>query len=382
MSEAHREPCPRCGEPAALSAKVCPFCQGSLRVDVVLDAPVADPRARYQLSREIAAFGPPAPPFSAVQQALASPRPVLARDASRLAALRLAERLADFGLAARLEPAGTTAPPSRASRPLAAAGLGAVAVLALAALLGMRPHGGGAGAPASLGTLPRGAVPAKRLAWPTPPPPLAPRDLAELARLSVVRLRSGTAPGETEARGFFVAPDLVLTRSGVDAGGAVEVSLAGGRELPGEVVKRDGRLDLALVRVADARAEPLQLGDASILRPGAPVFLPETSTVSTPRQGAVGAEPRELRGVVLLALDGNVGDIGPGDVGGPALDARGQVVGIVAWRPEGRFLLPINYAYQDSRLVAPPRPGPNLRKWNELLAQVAMAERLRVTPPG
>src|SRR5205823_5055968 len=136
MSDAQREPCPCCGEPAALSLKTCPVCGESLLVDVVLAVPIAEPRARYGLAREISAFGPPALPFSTLQQSLGSDRPVLARGASRLAAHRLNERLAGLGLQADLAAAqAEQSPPSRL-RGFVAAGLGAAALLAL--LLGMR----------------------------------------------------------------------------------------------------------------------------------------------------------------------------------------------------------------------------------------------------
>src|SRR5947208_15160432 len=92
MSDAQREPCPCCGEPAALSLKACPVCHESLLVDVVLAAPRAAPRARYGLARELAAFGPPALPFSTLQPMLGSAPPALARSASRLAARRPDER--------------------------------------------------------------------------------------------------------------------------------------------------------------------------------------------------------------------------------------------------------------------------------------------------
>src|SRR3954454_21450377 len=93
MSDPQREPCPCCGEPAALSLKACPVCQESLLVDVVLAAPITEPRARYGLAREISAFGPPALPFSTLRETLGAPRPVLARAASRLAAHRLYQLL-------------------------------------------------------------------------------------------------------------------------------------------------------------------------------------------------------------------------------------------------------------------------------------------------
>jgi hypothetical protein len=370
MSEAPREPCPSCGEPASPALRASPYCKASLLVDVALAEPVEEPRSRYQLAREIAAFGAPAGEFSSVQQALCTPRPILARGATRQAAGRLAERLADFGLRPVLEPAGTTAAPRRSWGGLTA--VLAVAVLAAVgvAFLWARPEGAGRGSAAS----PAGAAHPLLPAWPTPPPPLAAKDLSQLVRLSLVRFHSG----DQETAGFFVAPELALTRSGADAGGGLLASLADGRVLHGEVVKRDGRLDLALVRVPEAHAEPLQLGDASTLRRGAIVFFPGPSSGSALRQGTIGAEPREFQGVIFLPLDG---DLAAADAGGPVLDTRGDVVGVLAVRSEGSFLLPIDYAYLETQLVAVPHLSPNVRKWNELISQVDMAERLRVGPP-
>ncbi len=373
MSEAPREPCPSCGEPAPAALRACPYCKASLLVDVALAEPVDEPRTRYQLAREIAAFGAPAGDFSTVQQALGAPRPILARGATRLAAGRLAERLTDFGLRPVLEPAGTTAGPRGHWGGLAA--ILAVAVLAATAVafLWARPEGAAGSSAAS----PAGAARPRVPAWPTPAPPLAAKDLSQLVRLSLVRFHSG----DQETAGFFVAPELALTRSGADAGGAgggLLASLADGRVLHGEVVKRDGKIDLALVRIPEAHAEPLQLGDASTLRRGATVFFPGPSSGSPLRQGAVGNEPREFQGVIFLPLDT---DLTPTDAGGPVLDPRGDVVGVVIVRREGSFLLPIDYAYLETQLVAVPHLSPNVRKWNEMISQVDMAERLRVGPP-
>jgi hypothetical protein len=370
MSEAPREPCPSCGEPASPALKVCPYCKASLLVDVALDEPVDDPRSRYQLAREIAAFGAPAGDFSTVQQALGAPRPVVARGATRQAAGRLTERLADFGLRPVLEPAGTTAEPRGRWGGLTAVLVAAVLAATVVAFLWARPEGAGRTSAPS----PAGASHPQVPAWPTPPPPLAAKDLSQLVRLSLVRFHSG----DQETAGFFVTPELALTRSGADSAGALLASLADGRVLHGEVVKRDGKLDLALVRIPEAHAEPLQLGDASTLRRGGTVFFPGPSSGSALRQGSIGAEPREFQGVIFLALDG---DLAPANAGGPVLDPRGDVVGLVAVRSEGSFLLPIDYAYLETQLVAVPHLNPNVRKWNELISQVDMAERLRVGPP-
>ncbi|MFY9821874.1 MAG: hypothetical protein WAM82_10860, partial [Thermoanaerobaculia bacterium] len=111
MEPADRQSCPRCGESVPLATTVCPFCKAGLLVDVALAAPVDDERIRYQLARAIASLGPPAPGFSAALQALVSPRPLLARGISRLAAQRFVESLADLGADGRVEAAGAVAPP-------------------------------------------------------------------------------------------------------------------------------------------------------------------------------------------------------------------------------------------------------------------------------
>ena len=206
MFDVQREPCRHCGESAAASLKVCPFCRGSLLVDVVIAAPVAEPRVRYPLAREISSLGSPASSFSTLLRELELSRPLLARRTSRLAALSLSERLADFGIAAILEPVGSGQGAGRSARRFAAAASSVVAGLAL--LLWMSPQGGSAdfaSTPPPFRALATTEIPS----WPQPLPPLSTHELSALATPSIVTLRSG----DRRVSGFFIAPDLALTRS-------------------------------------------------------------------------------------------------------------------------------------------------------------------------
>ncbi len=351
MSDAQREPCPCCGEPAALSLKACPVCQESLLVDVVLAAPIAEPRARYGLAREIAAFGPPALPFSTLQQTLGSDRPVLARATSRLAAHRLNERLAGLGLHADLAKVQAEPPPPSRRRGLLAAALSAAALLAL--LLGMRSR-----TDPDRPTLyrPRPAVAA---ATKSPWPGIL--TLQELSALTLPAVMTFHAADGRLISGFLVAPGVALTR-GVPA--------------DAEVAKRDDGTGLTLVSVPDAKAEPLQLGDVLTVRGGDRLYFPvPTDGPPILQEGTLGATTRQLQGVAYLALEANPPS---GSDGGPVLDSQGRVVGLMAIQQGTAYVLPINYAYTESHLIDPPRPAPDAGKWADLLSDVAAAERLRV----
>ena len=369
MPPPDREPCPRCGEPTPDYATACPFCKAGLLVDVGLPAPVSDARARYQLARAIASLGPPAPDFSAAQRALEEPVPVLARGLSRLAARNLQKSLADFGLAATVEAAGTVAParPGRA-RWLAMAAVLAVVVAAVAVSAmrtGTSPSVRSSKHPSSLAR-------ERSIPWSTPSVPLSLKDLTAVASPGVVEVRCN---GRLSA-GFLAAPDLVLTGSlRTDGCTAVELRLSRGESLTGQVTARDPWLGLAVVQVQGVGAEPLRLGDASVLHGGDRVLLPANGEL---REARMGAAARQFQGVAHLPL---AADVRPEDAGGPVLDFRGYVVGVIA-PPEATggepFLLPINYIYDESHLVPRPEPGPSLKKWKALLAQVAVAEKLHV----
>lgn len=379
MSEIEREPCPRCGESAALSGRVCPHCQGSLLVNVVLDAPVADPRARYQIARSISSLGSPAPPFSAANQALAEPRPVLARGLTRTEARRLLQAAADFGLRGREVAELQEEGHGRVPLPkLALAGAAAVVVLIGAFLFFGTGNGSRSAAPPEGTILQPNSLPAPVSGGrPARARALSTREIAALATPSTVVLRNGGSLGS----GFFVAEDLVMTNAHVIASelDPVEVVFSDGRQVEGRAVERNERLDLALVRAPGAGGEPLPLGDATALTTGDRVVF-----IGTPRgldftvhEGIVSHAMRQVLGVGYLQIDANVN---PGNSGGPVLDTTGRVVGVLTAKVEGAqglgLALPINYTYEGgSALLERPDPRPDSAAWRELLAQVEAEDR-------
>jgi hypothetical protein len=368
MQAVEREPCPFCGEIVPLATIACPFCKTSLKVDVMLAAAVDDERIRYQLARAIASLGPPAPDFSTVQRALENPRPVLARGLSKLAARHLLEALTDFGLTATTETAGTVAPrsPSGVRRLATWATLGVVmaGTFFIATRHETPPVHPSASAQRTASLAQTRSVP-----WSTPSSPLSLKDLSVLAAPATVEVRCGGG----RAAGFFVARDVILTRATATDGCATVGVAAGSATLEGEVTQRDPRLGLALVHAIGSGAEPLRLGDAASLHGGDPIFL----AGSTVRETRMGTAARQLHGIAYLRMEG---DVQPGDAGAPVLDGRGYVVGLVASPEETEgepCFLPIDYAYEESRLLERP-PGTDSRGWKALLAEVETAEKLRV----
>ena len=368
--EIAREPCPRCGKPAPLAGRVCPHCKGDLLVDVVLDAAPPDGRSRYQLARSLAALGPPAPSFSSAQQAVAIPHSVLVSGATRELARRVLRLLDEHGGRGR-----TTA--AVADDPAGADGglSGFVVVAALLIAAGIAGYGW----LRHLGSNDEIEMPARRGRVAAQGPPLAAQELAARAAPGTVTLRCRDSQGS----GFFVTPDLVLTDAHVlcPAGEPLRAVFADGRDLAGEPAQRDGGLDLALVRVAGANAPPLPLGDATALRTGDRVlFIGTPAGQLAAQEGVVSHTARSLFGVGFLQIDTDA----EAGSGGPLLDARGRVVGIVSARvahaPGLGFALPINYAYAgDSPLLAPPvEPQPDAAAWRGLLAKISAADRKEV----
>ena len=159
--------------------------------------------------------------------------------------------------------------------------------------------------------------------------------------------------------GFLIASNgEILTNNHVIQGAAfIEVQLDDGRRFAAEVLGRDERLDVALLRMKapGVQLTPARLGDSDrlsvgdwALAMGNPYGLAQTVTAGI--VSAIGRTGREVH----LGDDsfGNLiqtdASINPGNSGGPLLNLAGEVIGInVAVHREAQgvgFAIPINMA--------------------------------------
>ena len=132
--------------------------------------------------------------------------------------------------------------------------------------------------------------------------------------------------------GFVInASGYVVTNNHVvDGASEIRVKFADGRELPGKVIGRDAKTDLAVLKVEATGLPVIPLGDSARLEVGEPVMaigspfgFDQTATV-----GIVSALDREVElkpNDRFIQTDAN---INPGNSGGPLINRRGQAIGI------------------------------------------------------
>lgn len=176
-------------------------------------------------------------------------------------------------------------------------------------------------------------------------------------RPGVVTIRTGSGHGS----GFLISRrGYILTNQHV-VGEArnVRVILHSGREIPGEVLRRDSRRDVALVKTSDEGLDSLPLNfkelpvGNDVLVYGTPL---QEGLHGTLTKGIISAY-RVNRQLRFIQSDANVQ---PGNSGGPMLDPAGNAIAItvsgisIGGNPLGHnFFIPINDAFKALKLKIP-----------------------------
>ncbi|MCA3425788.1 MAG: trypsin-like peptidase domain-containing protein [Roseomonas sp.] len=216
--------------------------------------------------------------------------------------------------------------------------------------------------PGAPGQMPRAALPTEK------PPPLPRQGAeAELPREKPPPL----APGERAARravssgtGFVVAARRIMTNHHVIEGCAeVAARLPDGREVPTRVLASDATRDLALLSTEADAGPSLPFRSADAYRRGEGVV-----TYGFPLAGLLSSGPTLTTGEVS-ALSGLADNprhiqisapVQSGNSGGPLLDMRGQVIGVVVSklnagqiaRQTGDIPQNVNFAVKHTEAVA------------------------------
>jgi S1-C subfamily serine protease len=157
------------------------------------------------------------------------------------------------------------------------------------------------------------------------------RPVVEATRRAIVGVQLKGSSGPPSGWGFVVDPGgLVVTSSRlVQAGAAVEVTLATGQRLPVVLIARDPLSDVAVLKVVARDHLPtVALGESRSLRVGDAVVAVGSAEE---RDGGVATGMVTATGVATggdLSLDLSPR---PERTGSPVLNVRGEVVGMSAW---------------------------------------------------
>lgn len=365
MNENRRVACFFCGEQVLVNARLCPHCSNSLLISIRLEAGLQDGGARYRLARNLVALAPHAD-FLAVKKALDRVGSDLLSSLTREVADRALLALEEAGGRGRLEYATpgeeSVKPPSSQSRKRIQ--VMAMLVVVMAVVLIAR----WSGRPLAKQTLDDQESPTLSLA-----------EIAKQALPATVTVRCGDQQGA----GFFVRADRIVTNAHVLCDDFPEVETSDGRTLEAQVYEEDTWLDLALLEVDPQSMEVLALGDAtalaigdSVVAIGNPHGLDFTVT-----PGTVSQDVRVMMGILYIQVDAN---INAGNSGGPLLDSKGRVVGVVTMMAgEGSGLglaLPVNYLNDDpSPIMSEVVSRPDNTRWLNRLDEADRLEQKEIS---
>jgi S1-C subfamily serine protease len=211
---------------------------------------------------------------------------------------------------------------------------------------------------------------------PPPPPPRPPTPTSRPPAVTPGANPSARDPGGRTGQGTCFAIDahgtIVTAHHVITGARSVAVVFGGGQPIPARVVRSSEATDVALLRAEIATSDFLPLSAPRAAQLGMPVF-----TIGFPNPELLGVAPKFTEGAVSslsgwgdeAALMQVTVPVQPGNSGGPLVDERGEVVGVmIARAAELPFLkqtgtLPqnVNFASKGENLHALLSAAPSTR---------------------
>lgn len=181
---------------------------------------------------------------------------------------------------------------------------------------------------------------------------LTPQEIASIALKSTVYLRVKTASGNYYGSGFVVGKGLIATCEHVLDGmtsGTVEPVINETKYPVKEIIAIDEAHDLAILRVSDFAVPPLPLGDSDTVQIGETIYAAGNpkkwkGTFSTGVVNGIHPKGNHFISGKIFHISA---PISPGSSGGPVLNNKGEVIGVVDGQEFDtqnlNFAVPVNH---------------------------------------
>lgn len=135
---------------------------------------------------------------------------------------------------------------------------------------------------------------------------------------------------------------IVMTENGyiitnahvVDGGTKLSVKLSNGAEYPATIIGSDSKVDIAVIKIEATGLSAGEFGDPNQLVFGEPAVVignPLGTFAGTVTSGIISATSREIEigGYIMKVMQTDAA-VNPGNSGGPIINCRGQIIGVVS----------------------------------------------------
>jgi serine protease Do len=165
----------------------------------------------------------------------------------------------------------------------------------------------------------------------------------QTSALGTAQRGEGTGTGFiVDQRGYIVTNNHVVTLGTNREAAQFQVDLSDGRTVQGELVGRDERSDLAVIKITADNLTPVKFADSTKSEIGEDVlaigFALDLGSTPTVTKGVISAKDRVINETLNaggraypISISGAIqtdAAINPGNSGGPLVNMRGEVVGI------------------------------------------------------